>query len=75
MTPFMPPAGQALAPSRYLDAVGAARYCGLSLTFVRRLTSERQIPYIAIGRRRLYDRAALDRWIQRRAVLPKGWAA
>lgn len=71
MSQLAHPADQ--ATPRYLDALAVARYLSLSLTFVRRLTSEKRIPFIALGRRRLYDRVQLDRWIQRKSVLPRGW--
>ncbi len=71
MAQLRPPADQG---PRYMSAEAAALYLGLSLTYVRRLTSERAIPVIRIGRRRVYDRLLLDRWAQRRAIFPRGWA-
>ncbi|MEN6560116.1 MAG: helix-turn-helix domain-containing protein [Acidobacteriota bacterium] len=61
--------------ARYLDVAGAAAYVGLSVSFVQKLTAGRRLPHVKVGRRALYDRVLLDRWMARRAVLPKGWSA
>jgi excisionase family DNA binding protein len=60
---------------RYLDIEGAARYMALSVSYVQKLTSRRRIPFIKLGRRCLYDRVLLDRWMARRQVLPRDWTA
>ena len=65
---------QAPVPSKYMDAVAVSHYLGVSLTYIRRLTSQRQIPYIRLGRRVVFDKVAVDRWTQRRAIFPRGWA-
>jgi excisionase family DNA binding protein len=58
---------------RFMDISTAAAYLGLSVSFVQKLTSRRRIPFNKVGRRALYDRILLDKWMSRRAVLPKDW--
>lgn len=59
--------------TRYYRVEQAARYTGLSVSYLQKLTSRRRIPFIKAGRRALYDRILLDRWLARRAVLPRDW--
>jgi excisionase family DNA binding protein len=59
--------------ARYYGILDAARYTGLSVSYIQKLTSRRRIPFLKVGRRALYDRTLLDRWMGRRAVLPKDW--
>jgi len=59
--------------TRYYRVEQAARYMGLSVSYLQKLTSRRRIPFIKAGRRALYDRVLLDRWLARRAVLPRDW--
>lgn len=58
---------------RYLGSEQASAYLCLSRSYLQKLTSRRRIPYIKIGRRCLYDRILLDKWISRRQVLPRDW--
>ena len=58
---------------RFMSIADAAAYLGLSVSFVQKLTSRRRIPFVKVGRRALYDRVNLDRWMARRAVLPRDW--
>lgn len=60
---------------RYMDVVTAAAYTSLSVFYLRRLTSRKRVPFIRIGRRCVYDRTLLDRWMARRQILPAGWTA
>ena len=55
---------------RYLDARELADYIHSTLSSVRTLTSKRQIPHIKRGRRCLYDRVAIDRWLAQQSVKP-----
>lgn len=59
--------------SRYLSIEQAAQYTALSVSYLQKLTSRRRIPFIKAGRRALYDRVLLDKWLSRRAVLPRDW--
>jgi excisionase family DNA binding protein len=59
---------------KYLSIERASEYLGLSISYIQKLTSQRRIPFAKIGRRCLYDRALLDRWMARRAVLPRDFA-
>lgn len=58
---------------RYLSIESASRYTALSISYLQKLTSRRRIPFIKAGRRALYDRVLLDKWMARRAVLPRDW--
>ncbi len=58
---------------RYFSIKQAAKYTALSISYLQKLTSRRRIPFIKAGRRALYDRVLLDRWLARRAVLPRDW--
>jgi len=60
---------------RYLSIESASRYTALSISYIQKLTSRRRIPFIKAGRRALYDRLLLDKWLARRAVLPRDWGA
>ena len=59
-----------MSEARYYGIEQAAEYTGLSVSFIQKLTSRRAIPFIKCGRRALYDRLLLDRWMARRAVIP-----
>lgn len=59
---------------RYLNIDQASEYLALSKSYIQKLTSRRRMPYVKIGRRCLYDRVLLDKWIARRQmVLPRDW--
>lgn len=58
---------------RYLSIVQASEYLALSVSYLQKLTSRRRVPYVKIGRRCLYDRVLLDKWLARRQVLPRDW--
>jgi excisionase family DNA binding protein len=60
---------------RYLDIERASKYLSLSVSYLQKLTSRRRIPYAKVGKRCLYDRTLLDRWMARRQVLPRDWQA
>jgi excisionase family DNA binding protein len=59
--------------ARYLSIEQASEYLGLSISYVQKLCSRRRVPFLKIGRRCLFDRALLDRWMARRQVLPRDW--
>jgi len=58
---------------RYLSIEQASAYLALSKSYVQKLTSRRRMPYVKVGRRCLYDRVLLDKWLARRQVLPRDW--
>ena len=58
---------------RYLNIFQAAQYTTLSVSYLQKLTSRRRVPYVKVGKRCLYDRTLLDKWMARRAVLPRDW--
>ena len=53
---------------RYLSVNAAARYLGRSDKALYRLVGRREIPFIKQGRRLLFDRVALDKWMARGKV-------
>lgn len=59
--------------SRFMGIEAASRYLSLSRSYLQKLTSQRRLPHLKIGRRCVYDRTLLDRWAARRAVLPRDW--
>ena len=61
---------QAVRASRYLDVPSAAVYLSLSPTALYHRVARRTIPFIKQGKRVLFDRDALDRWMRRKAVDP-----
>jgi excisionase family DNA binding protein len=48
-----------------LDVAGAAAYLGVSLRQVYRLRETEDLPVVRIGRRILFERDALDRFVER----------
>ena len=60
--------------SRYMNVETASRYLAVSKSYIQKLTSRRRIPHVKVGKRCLYDRTLLDKWMARRAVLPRDWA-
>jgi len=51
------------ATPRLLRISDAAKYMGCSVWFVRTLIWSRQVPHLKLGRRYLFDRSDLDRFI------------
>lgn len=47
---------------------GAAAYLSLTKKALYHRVSRREIPFIKQGRRVLFDRYALDRWMEKKAV-------
>jgi excisionase family DNA binding protein len=66
----LPPAlaiGGAKGPRHYLNVEQAAAYLGRTPKAIRMLVYRAEIPVIKIGRRILFDRERLDRWVDRHA--------
>lgn len=67
-------AGNLTLTPRMLDEREAARYCGLSVSWLRQLRqrgSNERTPapeYVKLGRRCLYPRESLDRWLDAHMV-------
>lgn len=55
-------------PTRYLAIGPAAHYLGRTEKSLYHLVERRLIPFVKQGRRVLFDRVALDRWMARGAV-------
>jgi excisionase family DNA binding protein len=53
---------------RYLDIRGAATYLSRSPRALYTLVHERRIPFIKQGGRVMFDRVALDRWMNASAI-------
>lgn len=57
------------ASSPVMDARECARYVGVSLGSLYRMTSERKIPHYKMGENRLlFNREEIDRWMMRERV-------
>ena len=56
---------------RYLSIEQAAQYAALSVSYIQKLNSPRRIPFNKVGRRALYDRVLLDKWMACRAIFPR----
>jgi excisionase family DNA binding protein len=50
-----------------------AAYTRLSRFTIYTFVSKRRIPFIKLGRRTLFDRAEIDRWIQSKSRKPKAF--
>lgn len=53
-----------------VDARETANRLGIAYQTLRHMVMRRQIPFIKIGRRCLFDPAAIERWIDERRVEP-----
>lgn len=51
----------------------AAAYLGIARRTLQELVTNREIPFIKIGRAIRFDRADLDQFIDARRVQAKGW--
>ena len=56
---------------RLTDVAGAAVYTGRTEQAIRSMTKRRQIPFVKIGRRLMFDLRKLDRWIDAQSVEAK----
>jgi excisionase family DNA binding protein len=56
------------AHTRLIDITGAAEQLGVSVRYVRRLVSQRRIPYVKLGHYLRFDPAEIDAWIDRSRV-------
>jgi excisionase family DNA binding protein len=54
-----------------LDIEGIADHLGVTVRHVRRLVSERRIPFIKWGQRLHFDRVAVDAWVDQHRVEPE----
>jgi excisionase family DNA binding protein len=52
---------------RYLSIEKASVYLSLSVDSLYRRVSDQTIPFIKVGRRLLFDKRALDRWMTQKA--------
>lgn len=51
-----------------IDIAGAAEQLGVSVRYLRRLVSQRRIPYVKLGHYVRFDPAEIDEWIDRARV-------
>jgi excisionase family DNA binding protein len=49
--------------TRLIDIAGVAEQLGVSVRYVRRLVSQRRIPYVKLGHYLRFDPAQIDAWI------------
>jgi excisionase family DNA binding protein len=58
-----------------LDAAEAAKYVGTTENHIRRLVTERRIPYVKLGKERnarlRFDTARLDAWVAENSYEPE----
>ena len=57
------PGAHAVAPTELITIEQAAAYLGTGERFVRRLISQRRIPFVKLGRHVRLERSALDEFI------------
>ena len=65
-----------MSPSRsaqlpLVDIEGIAEHLGVSVRHVRRLVSERRIPFVKWGQRLHFDLAAVDAWVDQHRIEPE----
>lgn len=48
-----------------------ARYTGLSHFTVYTLVSQRRIPFVKLGRRTMFNRCEIDKWIAKNSFTPR----
>jgi excisionase family DNA binding protein len=59
-----------LGDRRWLNTAEVAAWLGLSVRAIQRLTASRRIPFIKVGHRTiLFDRAAVDAWMESRPAV------
>jgi hypothetical protein len=58
-------------PARLLSEPDAADWLGFTEGQLRARRERRQVPYVQIGRRVMYDTRQLERWIERNTVPAK----
>ena len=63
-----PRTSTAEAGARYLDVAELAEYVHSTVGSVRVKVSKREIPYIKLGTRVLFDREQIDRWLAEQRV-------
>ena len=51
-----------------IDIAGAAEQLGVSVRYLRRLVSQRRIPYVKLGHYVRFDPVEIDEWIDRARV-------
>lgn len=60
------------SPSRdWMRYEDAARYIGISERSLRRLVSNRRVPFTKLGLATLFDPAALDTWVHENSFSPE----
>jgi len=53
----------------WLNYLDAARYTGLSDSYLRKAVMDNRVPFRKIGARVLFSQPALDRWITRNGAM------
>jgi excisionase family DNA binding protein len=67
--PVMPPSRPAQLPLVGIEAIAA--HLGVSVRHVRRLVSERRIPFVKWAQRLHFDVAAVDAWVDQHRIEPE----
>ncbi len=58
---------------RLITAKEAGQYLSLSTDTIYQMASMKKLPYLKIGSRVLFDRKALDLWIEKHLIKEKEW--
>ena len=58
------------AGQRLLSISQAAYYLGISRHTLYGWVSQKRIPYVKVGRRTMFDKKALDKWVEEKSVEP-----
>lgn len=57
---------------RLLDMDQTAAFLGIAKATLYTMVSQRRVPYIKVGSLTKFDKAHLDRWIEKHTVKPMG---
>ena len=55
---------------RLVSIQDAAEYTGLSVDTLYKMTSQRRIPFVKVGRLTKFDLGLLDAWIKQNTIMP-----
>ena len=67
----LPPSEAPPSPTAPIELSAAARYIGMSESWLYRQVEKKKIPHLRLGRRIAFRTADLDRWLESRLVKPQ----
>ena len=59
--------------NRLIDIKEAARWLGVTETTLYKMTYQRKIPHVKVGRLTKFDPVKLEEWIKAQTVMPMPW--